>query len=333
MGEVTKEQLEEVVKREPTAYELWKANNIIDLLNPELKNSGYKIRDDGKFYHPGVSVADETPWHHIKGKWDFDCGTWHQIIFNVIRPKLPQQEQFVPSKCQQCWKIVVRPQTLEQLFALEHMQTQMDVPSKCGIEVRPSVCGLYGGYFYTDSLDKGLFRYNQVCENMRNYTNSRGDKTLLPVVKQVDNNGYTTKVLLKRGCTEYEHKFGDSSKWQITDGQLFIEKLVDRWLVKDDVYRQQPENVIHKVHQSWVEWAFQNGDLTYKLYNGGEPIYPDYFTYHDKEIKVQRIDENGNIEKDAIEVDEESKGDSSRGNKSAKEGSGRVKKGTKKAKK
>jgi len=44
---------------------------------------------------------------------------------------------------------------------------------------------------------------------------------------EVDADGRTTRIILKRACTEYEHEIGDSSKWTVTPEQNFIEDIID----------------------------------------------------------------------------------------------------------
>jgi hypothetical protein len=244
-------------------YDWLQANDIIEILKPLLEKGGFTLRDvDGKLEATGV-MAHDTPWHHVKHAWGLDCGTWHRIIFDFISAKLPPGVAFVPSKCQQCWKIVARPGTLKQLFALEALQQRLNKPSKCGIEVRPSVHGLYGGYWYTGSLQEGLERYKEVRS----------------AVDADDLLGPDVPVFLKRACTEFEHLVGDSRKWQISEYQLALEQLVDRYVSKDDTRRDQPEHLVWHVHRRWIEWAYAAGDKTVFEFTDGQPLYPDYVKY------------------------------------------------------
>jgi len=218
--------------------------------------------EDGKIIcqiRPGLS---STPWHHVKHAWWVHCNMWHQVMFDVVFARLGKK--WVPSKCQGCWKVVVRPKTLKQLFAVLDIQKAMDVPCKCGIEVRATTASNYGGYFYCSSLPEGLERYEQVR-------------------KAVDNHvvlGPDVDVLLKRGCTEYEHACGPSDGWTVTDEQLQVEQVVERYVILDDVEVKQPEKLIHHTHRQWIEFAYQRGDQTYLDYTGGQPLFPKYKTYH-----------------------------------------------------
>ena len=170
-----------------------------------------------------------------------------------------------------------------QLFELEMLQRQLNLPSKCGIEKRAHVHGLYGGYFYNESKEEGVSCYNIV------YAAMSQNEILRPLLDFVDEEGRTQNLLLKRACTEFEHLCGDSSKWEVTQEQLAIESLVNRYVVADDFERIQPEILVRHVRRTWIEFAYQWADPTYAQLTGGEPLYPHYVTYHQEEKR----NENG----------------------------------------
>ena len=244
-------------------YDWMTAHDILEHLRPLWEGGGFSLREDGKLVGNPKS-AIEGPWHYIKHHWEFDCFTWHQVIFEHISQRLIIGQKFVPSKCQECFKVVVRPRTLKELFALEKLQITMDRPCKCGIEVRDTVHGLYGGYFYNKGLDEGLIRYQEVRKAVN------GDKYLTPSVP----------VILKRGCTEFELACGPSDQWQTTPEQLKIEAMVNQFLVKDDVLRKQPDHVLWHLHRKWIEFAYAHGDSTYAEFTDGKPLFMPPVTYH-----------------------------------------------------
>ena len=246
----------------PSYYDQAKANDIISLVRPLLEQAGYKLRDgDGKIVAE-TFMAFHTPWHHVHHADGLDCHTWHKIMFDVAFGALGKN--YVPSRCQKCWKVVVRLRTLKQLFALLGLQHRMGLPSKCGIEVRETVNGLYGGYFYNHSLGEGLWCYEQV----RNEIDA--DPELGPDVS----------VILKRACTEFELKCGPSDEWGTDPEQMALEALINKWFVRDINQRTQPPHAIATVHRRWVEWAYANGDQTYLEYTNGQPIFRPSATYH-----------------------------------------------------
>ena len=255
-------------------YDHLKAYDVVKMLKPLLDTNFYLRPEDGKLKARQVGISSETPWIHIRHGVGYDCGLWHQITFNVVVSQLPQDQKFVPRGCHKCWKVVVKPRTLQQLFNLLEVQRILDRPSKCGIEMRPTVGGLYGGYFYNHSVEEGLECYEIVKAQLLN------NEHLAPLVSEVDSEGRTTRIILKRGCTEYEHAIGDSSKWSITEGQDFIEDLIDEYIVNEQLSMQQPEHVVWSIKRRWIEFAFEHGDETYKEYTAGKPIAPDYVVYH-----------------------------------------------------
>lgn len=243
--------------------------DVISQFEVLLRQGGYYLRDvDGKF-EATTHLGWDTPWWHIRHRGDLDCNLWHRIMFDAMGQK------FVPSNCMNCYKVVVRPRTLRELFALANLQqTQTVRACKCGIEIRPTVHGLYGGYFYNQSLDEGLDCYQEIAQLVAN------DPGLGPNVK----------VILKRACTEFEHKFPESSKWRITLEQKHWEAMINKWFVRDSKNREQPSHCIKHVHRKWIEWAYANGDPTYADFTQGKPLYEPYETYHHlaKELKKCR---------------------------------------------
>ena len=264
-------------------YDWMTAHDILEHLRPLWEGGGFHLRADGKL-EGNPQSAIEGPWHYIKHRWEFDCFTWHQVIFENISKRLVIGQKFVPAGCQECFKVVVRPRTLKQLFALEKLQIAMDRPCKCGIEVRETVHALYGGYFYNKGLIEGLERYQEV------YRAVNEDKYLGPDVA----------VILKRGCTEFELECGPSDQWQTSPEQLKIEAMVDQYLVKDNVLRKQPDHVIWHLHRKWIEFAYARGDSTYAEFTDGKPLYPLPVTYH--HLATPSVLETGSPETAEVET-------------------------------
>ena len=267
-------------------YDHLKAYDIVNLLAPLLDSGNHSMRlRDGKITPRFSSFPKDTPWIHVKHARGFKCGLWSQVTFAAVVQNLPREEQFVPRHCHNCWKVVVKPRTLQQLFNLLELQKKLDRPSKCGIEHRPSVHGLYGGYFYNTSLQEGLECYEVVKAGML------GNKYLAPLVDEVDVLGKTTRVILKRACTEYEHLIGDSTKWKLTPQQMHLEDLIRDHMASEQSRPTQPEHLIWNIKRRWIEFAHQWGDPTYLLYTGGKPLYPPYVTYHQPELLKPKRDE------------------------------------------
>lgn len=229
-------------------------DDLIEPIRPLLERGAYKIRSDGRI-ETEMRQVSETPWVHIRQDAQKQCGLWHKVWFDVYG--------LLPSYCTECWKVVVRPVTLADLFALMEILLEQDVPSKCGIERRYSVDALYGGYLYNSSLTEGL-----ACEAWaKDLIHSRI--------------GTHVNVFLKRACTEFEHKFGDSRKWEITPEQKALERRLESLFVLDrTIHTQGPEMQRH-VMANWVRFAYAHGDPTAHGFMS-EPLYPPYVRYIDE---------------------------------------------------
>jgi hypothetical protein len=162
---------------------------------------------------------------------------------------------------------VVRPTTLKELFQLHDIQVELDRPSKCGIEKRYTVHALYGGYFYNNSLEEGL-----KCK--------KDIEALLH-----DKIGPHVKVFLKRACTEFEHKFGDSTKWEITEDQVKLERRLEDLFIDAAQKNTQGTELKKHVMANWVRFAYAQGDPTAKEFMS-KPLYPPYVTYEEENATV-----------------------------------------------
>lgn len=244
-------------------YDELKGRNIIAACQRLLRAGILELRmSDGRMT-PKFKVTWDTPWIHTKSSYRSNCYIWKDIIFeNIVMGVLPPALRFVPSGCQGCYKVVVRPQTLKQLMALEQLEKRLDHDSKCGIEIRDSVFGNYGGYFYNRGIHEGLMCYTKVRDAVD------VDPELGPDIP----------VILKRGCTEMEHNIGPSNAWEITDSQTALEELINQIIVTDVPNIGQADHAKDYVRQTWIESAYKWGDKTVFEYIDG-PLFPDYVTY------------------------------------------------------
>jgi len=251
-------------KVEASYYDKLKSEDLIEWARPLIEGAGYRLRfGDGKLV-PDTSMHHDTPWHHTNMTDRLDCGMHMSIMWKVIFTGLGRD--WVPSFCQECWKVVARPKTLLQLFAVEGVQEKMQRPSKCGIEVRPEVHGLYGAYWYNDSVESGRECYAAVRKAIDE------DPVLGPDVD----------VLLKRACTEFERRGGPSDKWTVTPAQEHVEEIVHRLIKSNTNFSPQAKHMVTRVHRKWIEYAYANADETYAYFTGGEPLFPPYVTYHEE---------------------------------------------------
>lgn len=233
--------------------------DILSPLLPLIQSGKFVYTDNGKVKPIALSIEPQTPWIHVRSCKDRDCGVWHNIMFNIYG--------ILPSPCMECWKVVVGPKTLTELFGVLEFQEELNMPSKCGIEIRDYTPRLYGGYFYNHSVEEGQECYHKVVEGL-------GKK------------GINIPVILKRACTEFEMKFGPSNLWKLPEGQLEFEESIYNILELGDNFSEleQHHNVRPRVIRSWIQWAYKNGDKTYLKYTGGKPLYPDTVKYHELDL-------------------------------------------------
>ena len=255
-------------------YDYLVQHDVISHVRFLLERAGYGIRISDQKIYCEHQINWDYPWHHVKRSDTMDCHMWHRIMFDVVNETLPTDRKFVPSQCQDCWKVVVRPQTLKQLFALLDLQIRLGRHSKCGIEDRKSVRGNYGGYFYNRGANDGLECYVAVRDAIRE------DEHLKSLLEEVDENGVPKLVILKRGCTEFEHLLGRSDQWHVTKEQMALEEMLNDVFVRQLSSEIQPWYVINHIHRKWIEFAWDRNDPTVMEFTGEKLIYPPYVTYH-----------------------------------------------------
>jgi len=254
--------------------------DVVDRLLPTLGRGSYFIKPTGRIESLAPDgMAFNTPWLHQTHAQNLKCNLWHFIMFT-------HYQWFVPSQCQDCWKVVVGPRSLSELWKLKDLQWKLDMPSKCGIEVRGYTAKLYGGYFYTKGLYNGRKCYDVVREAVSD--------AISPDVP----------VLLKRACTEYEMAFPKSSTWEVSDEQLEIEEFLTDRMVDSQNPAGQPDIIRTHIKRLWIHWAFSMADPTYKEFTDGKPLYPGYETFHDKTLEeCEMMLNNGLVTEKGFDVD------------------------------
>jgi len=212
------------------------------------------------------------PW--IFGLWPRDrtCELWYQIYFIFY--------SFIPKGCLGCWKVVYRPKTVVALMKIHDLQygkhRKQGIYSKCGMESRKFVSGLYNAFWYAPlgcGLEDARKFHKKVARDIR------------------DRVGIQAKVILKHGCTEMEQftirAFGvGSDKWDELYEKLKWEKLEKRLEGKyridneEKIYRPQDLERDHQKRKC-VEWACSWGDETYLQLTNGVKLFPEPVTYHE----------------------------------------------------
>lgn len=225
--------------------------DIISKMRWLLDKKGFKIRPDGRWTRepmPSASIWD-TPWIHQWQEPAQECDKWHNLFFPAYG--------LTPSYCLNCWKVVVNPPTLKDLFDLYEIEHDLQLPCKCGFEMRYTDERRYGGYFYNWGKEAGLECYKIVRE---------------AVPEHMD-------VFLKCACSEYEIKNGPPAEWEVTPQQSMLEDAYKKWVLTGDIKHTQQQYMTAFVMLKWIHHAVHIGDLTYKEFTGGQPLVKKMKTY------------------------------------------------------
>jgi len=249
--------------------------NPVRIMGPALENARWGLDVVSQKYTCAGRVYSDP----LK-KWIFVNPVPKESVCSVYT-LIVDSAGFIPSPCLKCWKVVVKPFTLQELMALYEFQKEFtanymtkDRFCKCGVEERAWTPYNYGGYFYNRSKQQGLERYAQVR-------------------KAVDKINPNIPVILKRYCTEFEIRLGPSDKYKRPEGSDILEKriwdIIDWDSIGDNV-PQQPD-VVEKNLSKWIEFAWDRGDHTAIMFNDGEPLYEPCVTYHKQQTPKEN--ENG----------------------------------------
>ena len=180
-----------------------------------------------------------------------DC----RFYLGVLFPHVYRKKQ-VPAGCASCYKVKVVPKTLRQLHAVLAIARALPYTFKVQVEAAtPTVSGIYGAYFYRNSLDDA----REAAGNIRAAVD--GHPQLGPDVT----------VFIKRGCTEYELAVGPS------DGYTFSPEVKEfeaelRSRVKTEGRVKDPRGTA-VTYMAWITTAYSLGDETYLDFTGGRRLY------------------------------------------------------------
>jgi hypothetical protein len=235
-------------------YSLLSARDIISNMTPELQQGTFYLDSDGKM-NRDYRMDWNTPWIFGMSSPERNCLLWHRVMYGIFG--------MLPIWCRlNCWKVVVRPRTLEELFLLKELQENLRVPCKLGVETRKSVFGNYGGYFYTNSFEEGCDRLDQVRKAVASFISPK------------------TPVYLKLGCTEFEHSFGPTDQYKaITKEEHRNEDTIRACFSEISCHFTQPQHLRDHIGQKWIHFAWERGDPTVTKFNKGEPLFPRCITY------------------------------------------------------
>ena len=229
---------------------------IIDLFK------GYGLTTEGEKIGPALfrPLKYDTPWIWSGHCQSRICGVWREIYFN--------RYGFISRNCFRCWKIVVRMNTLVELYKIYELQKQLaesdskTYNGKCGAELRPYCLGKgrYAAFWYGSMRNNdGLTEARELAHDIRRRIRETEETRHL-------------KVILKRGCTEMEKKAGPSNLWTYPDSLHDYEDELDRsFSIPDNNNEEQPKWLRDFIETQWFQHARNTYDPTLSQFVGNEP--------------------------------------------------------------
>lgn len=214
-------------------------------LSPHCAGPGkcVEITSTGKFKLMTGHIID-SPWIFVKPARFRRCNLWQfwEEMFPVV-----DGAPYIPSGCQACWKVVIRPANVYELFMLLGVLQAAGFPSKCGMDFRRHTCQPYGGFVYCDGQPHG----REVLEYLR------------PIIAEQVSAETATKMILKRGCTEFDRKL-PSDQWTMPDSHQKLERyLIDMFVPEAYEYHESDATTAFKC-QDFILFANSIGDMSWK---------------------------------------------------------------------
>jgi hypothetical protein len=178
-----------------------------------------------------------VPWIYIKRRQS-NCALYNENYREYF--------DFIPQFCMNsCWKTVVKPSKVADLFRLYQTMRALDLPSKCGLETRV-LQGGFRGFFYADDLETAKEHY----------------KEAKPILNETLD--YPYEIFIKRACTEMEDQFGPSDKWETNPKWLERERYLERIIVHPiELYGEQADWHKRFIMREWIRRTCKTDD-TYK---------------------------------------------------------------------
>ena len=268
-------------------YETIKKHDLLEPILKDLMKLTLVLNKDEKIERgPFVAPAFESPWIYAGNKNGRNCYLWRDIYL--------YKYHLVSRNCLNCWKVVVRVNHLSDIIKINRLQNEMheEKPEryngKCGIETRPwcTYKGRYAAFWYVpmNNIDP-LFVGRKIAEEI--------DEKLKVL-------GITEKVILKRGCTELEERFGPSDKWTYLEVQhAFEDELDELFAIEPDSQIKQAEKIKTYVLSKWIDHAFKTGDPTVEGFVDSYPesfgIVPTVDYYKDNSMLIPKIPKMGRL--------------------------------------
>lgn len=221
------------------------------------------IGPGGKLIGRKPQGSRQSPWifinYDVRKKF---CSIWNGVYC--------QHFNLIPTNCRvNCWKTVVKPRTVKELFECYKLFKQMDLPSKIGMDIRTYTHGAWAGFVYGDTLAQGREYYAIV-------------RSIIPE---------EIPIILKRGCTEMERLLPSNTWDSLGAKDLALEERLNDAFSFDEQYFYQAGWLKNEIKERWIKRAIEIGDPTAREVaeaNSSDPniwqrLTVSSVTYHDKD--------------------------------------------------
>lgn len=186
----------------------------------------------------------------------FPCGKLFDFLFRQAYGRTA-----VPVGCRNCYKVQLRPSSLEQLIAIQKIAHALPYAYKAGASLNARYqAGPYRTLFYLGGLPQARETYHQVQERVRDTPGL----------------GASVPVSIKRGCSEYEVHCGPSNTFTFSDELAVAEAELLKRLRQPAAQQTKPHAL---TLMNWVQIAYQVGDESYRHVTQGKPLYPEPVRY------------------------------------------------------
>jgi hypothetical protein len=233
-----------------------------DRLEAAIAAGAVARRPDGKLE---LSNVPQNPLALDNGgNFEPDCLFLNDFMFAVV-----YGQKAVPIGCRDCYKVKVTPSTLRQLVAVKDISDDFACLAKSRAEVDSEENqSLYATYFYLLGLDKARAVYRRLRGKID------ADPRLGPSVKMV----------IKRGCTNYERACGPSDRYTFDSRQEHIERYFQARFVRSSAATRHARKYLDAMNLlNMVRTAYRIGDDTYKDFTAGRDLFPPTVIYDPEE--------------------------------------------------
>jgi len=186
------------------------------------------------------------------------CAFLNRFMFDHVYGKAA-----VPFGCQACYKVKVISRTMRQMIAVRSLAESLPYATKSGPEVdNPENPHPYGTYLYLNGLEQARAVY----------------RTLRQMIDEHAQLGTEVRMLIKRGCTNYERKCGPSDQYTFDPALEAVEAVLARRFHKPiEPFDGKTRNAIRMLQI--IRIAYRIGDETYKDFTDGKPPVLSGVTY------------------------------------------------------